>query len=104
LEKYNENSYEVLILILTSVTLSYAEESKDIPLKEWITDSYHYGLSGGDCSEIYYNYGIAEWTVSSDDPDTVELLYETCESAREDKLTDHNRLLRILDSHLNKNK
>lgn len=93
-----------LISCLTFITLSYAEGKTDIPLEEWITDSYYYGLSGNNCSEIYYNYGIREWTISSDDPDTVKLLYETCETAKEDKLSGYNRLPLILDSNLNWNK
>ena len=93
-----------ILLFLSSITLSYVEGNKNIPLKKWLTDSYNYGLSGSDCSEIYYNYGIGEWTINSDNPDTAKLLYETCETAREDKITGRNRLPRILDSYVNHNK
>jgi len=93
-----------LILFLTSVTLSYAEGNKNIPLKEWITDSYNYGLSGSDCYDIYYNYGIGTWTISSDNPDTAKLLYETCETAKADTVSGHNRLPQILNSYLGHDK
>ena len=93
---------KTIVLSLFSVFLaagiSLADKVKEEIESTWASHSYNYGKVGTDCLNIYYNYGIPEFTVNSDDPTILKKLYEVCRVGHRDKLSGGNNLPFVLDS------
>ena len=89
----------LLCLLTTSPNVHSAESDNH---KKWLIDSYEFGKTGENCSEILYNYGTPQWTVSSDDPELLEQLFNSCVVGEQDKSTGQNNLPQLLNNLENK--
>lgn len=85
-----------LALMSMLIVPASASESKAEHKKFWLTDSYEFGRSGKDCRDILYDYGTQNFTVSSDEPDLLESLFNACKEGVKDKKTGKNSLPRLL--------
>lgn len=88
----------LIVLFCTLSMAAHANDSKEERYNDWFINSYNFGKSGNNCSDIYFNYGTPQWTFNSEDPDFLEQLFNACEIGRTDELTGQNNLKRILDA------
>jgi hypothetical protein len=86
----------VLFCLIGTSTDAYCEVTENY--RYWISDSYDFGRTGNDCSDIYFDYGTQEWTVNAEDPQLLEQLYNACKIGKDDRSTGKNRLLQIIDA------
>jgi hypothetical protein len=89
------------IICFINVT-GYANDNKQERNMNLFVDSYHYGLSGKDCSEIYSNFRTSKWTFNSNDPGDLDKLYEGCKVGEKDWIKGQKELPQVLDKIKNK--
>ena len=85
----------VVIVMLTGFGVHAGKTNKETE-RDWLIDSYKYGKAGKNCSEIYYNYGLPNWTFSSDDPDMLKRLHDACTAGQRDRESGKNNLPEML--------
>jgi|COG998Drversion2_1049125.scaffolds.fasta_scaffold444156_1 hypothetical protein len=87
-----------IILFCILGIVAHAKSSKVERYSDWLIDSYNFGKSDNNCSDIYFNYGTPQWTFNSEDPDLLEQLYKACIVGEKDKATGQDNLLQLLNS------
>jgi hypothetical protein len=87
------------VILLTMIAPGYAKDNSDY----WTIESYHYGLSGKDCSRIYNTSSSSKWSFTTD-PAVKERLYKKCKDGEQDLLRGKRELPQVLEKVKNQDK
>jgi hypothetical protein len=90
--------FTLFFCVFLFISPSHVQSEENKPFKDQIIDSYHHGKAGNECSDIYFDYGINDWTFSEDDPDLLTSLHEACTTGKTDKATGQENLKKILEN------
>ena len=82
-------------LLFTAYSVNSGEVQQ---YRDWFIDSYQFGKSGNDCSDIYFNYGTDKWTFNAEDPELLRELHKACTVGKSDRSNNQNNLTSIINN------